>query len=277
MEKFVNAEAVTRSGERISFSFGKNWSKYIRKLSTTKVAQAEESLRFSFDGYSLTGESFLDIGCGSGVFSLAAARQGASQITSIDVDPMSIASTQELSSLAPPETSWQIRIGSVLDREFLASLRPATRVYSWGVLHHAGAMWEALENSLPLVQPGGALCIALYVQPTRPELHMALKRVYNRSPWIGRRVLELMYAIALLAVLAKRRRENPIRYVREYGSRFRGMSFWRDVEDWLGGLPCEWADPDDVRAFVEARGFQTIRVLPGPRGACSEFFFRRPS
>lgn len=40
----------------------------------------------------------------------------------------------------------------------------------------------------------------------------------------------------------------------------RGMSWWRDIEDWLGGLPYEVSSPSEVRARVEARGFVLERL-----------------
>ena len=57
---------------------------------------------------------------------------------------------------------WDVLQGSVLDREFLSSLGRFSYVYSWGVLHHTGAMWTALDNASTCLESGGLLHVALY-------------------------------------------------------------------------------------------------------------------
>ncbi len=260
--------------ESVTFSFGENWKKYARYLNDAKIEQATESLRASFEPFGLADETFLDIGCGSGLFSLGAQRLGARSVTSVDIDPASVECTSHVRSVYGDPSNWDVRSGSALDREFLAQLPVSSRVYSWGVLHHTGSMWEAIENVLPLVGAGGALVIALYVAPLRPEVHMWLKRRYNRAGRIVKWLMKTMYACGLLALLALHRRD-PIRYVREYGRTSRGMSYWRDVEDWLGGLPCEFSTPEEVTAFLTERGFETVRVSRGSPGGCAEYLLRR--
>ena len=275
MADFSNSEAATQAGERISFSFGENWQKYLSELTEEKVQQAESSLRESFGSARLDGVSFLDIGCGSGLFSFCACRAGAKPVISVDVDPNAIACARSLQLKADPSSDWQILSGSILDDDFLAGIPAATNVFSWGVLHHTGAMWRSIENILKLVAPGGRCCLALYNRPNHPRLVLALKRLYNRLPRSLKPSMRLGYGLALLTALALQRR-NPVRYVRDYGKRSRGMSFWRDVEDWLGGLPYEYATPDEVSSFVSARGSVVANVIMRPPGACNEYLIVRP-
>ena len=92
-EKLVNLSghaAETASGER--FEFGKNWSRFLSLLDDTRIREAEESLRQMLGVESLSGLSFVDIGSGSGLFSLAARRLGA-RVHSFDYDPNSVACT----------------------------------------------------------------------------------------------------------------------------------------------------------------------------------------
>ena len=185
---------------------------------------------------------------------------------SVDVDPNAIACARSLQLKADPSSDWQILSGSILDDDFLAGIPAATNVFSWGVLHHTGAMWRSIENILKLVAPGGRCCLALYNRPNHPRLVLALKRLYNRLPRSLKPSMRLGYGLALLTALALQRR-NPVRYVRDYGKRSRGMSFWRDVEDWLGGLPYEYATPDEVSSFVSARGSVVTNVIMRPPGA----------
>jgi 2-polyprenyl-6-hydroxyphenyl methylase/3-demethylubiquinone-9 3-methyltransferase len=273
-QRYWNQEAARTTGEVVGFSFGENWRKYLGRLTPDRIRQAEASLAESFGGAPIAGERFIDVGCGSGLFSFCAGRLGAATITSVDVDPNSVACAKELKRQSGNPPNWAIRTGSVLDAGFLRTIEPGTRVYCWGVLHHTGAMWSAIENALWLVAPGGLLCLALYNRPRHLAVHMALKRAYNRLARPFRPALVGAYAALLFGVLSLKGR-NPVRYVREYGKRARGMSFWRDVEDWLGGLPFEFASEADVTRFVTERGFSVERVLRRPPGANNEYLLRR--
>lgn len=133
-------------GER--FEFGKNWKRFLKLLNTERIAEAEKSLKSMLCVDTLQGRRFLDIGSGSGLFSLAARRLGAT-VYSFDYDPQAVACTDELRKRYFPQDSlWTVDQGSVLDQAYLQSLGQYDIVYSWGVLHHTGAMWTALELSL---------------------------------------------------------------------------------------------------------------------------------
>lgn len=144
------------------FGFGKNWLNFFRIVDEERISAAEKSLQQLLGLQDLTGKRFLDIGSGSGLFSLAARRLGA-DVYSFDFDPDAVACTQEMKHrYAPGPDHWTIRQGSAIDKEFLGSLGQFDVVYSWGVLHHTGSLWEALDNIHSSVAPGGLLSLALY-------------------------------------------------------------------------------------------------------------------
>jgi hypothetical protein len=131
-----------------------------------------------------------------------------------------------------------------------------------------------VNRALDLLKPGGVACIALYKCPRALPVHMFLKRTYNRSPRFGRKFLQLAYGLAWLSAGALLRRHNPVKYVRDYGKNARGMTFWRDVDDWLGGLPFECTDTATFRKRLPA-GYDLERVVERPRGACNEYLVVR--
>lgn len=273
--RFKNVEAAALSGERLSFSFGENWAKYLEDLDEHRIGQAEESLVDALGRARVDGKTFIDVGCGSGLFSLSATRLGAASVVSIDVDPNSVACAKRLRAALGGSANWSVLQGSILERDFVERLEAAGIVYSWGVLHHTGAMWDAIDRCLSLVAPGGRACLALYNCPNHLNFHMVLKRTFNGLPRILRPGLAGAYALLLLSAVLVKGRQNPIEYVRSYGRRSRGMSFWRDVEDWLGGLPFEWTEPPELEAFVQARGFEVERVVVRSPGANNEYLLRR--
>lgn len=271
--------AETARGER--FEFGKNWSQFLELLDANRISEAEASLKQMLDVESLEGLSFIDIGSGSGLFSLAARRLGA-RVHSFDYDPHSVACTTELRRrYFPNDGEWKVEEASVLDQRYLASLGTFDIVYSWGVLHHTGQMWQALENAHRLVAPGGKLFIALYNDTgSQSSRWKWLKKTYNRLP----SVLRVPYTLIVIAPdeLKSLARAvltlNPGSYFRSWSQydRRRGMNRWRDIVDWVGGYPYEVSTPDEIFDFFTARGFVLTKLNCGRVGlGCNQFVFRK--
>ena len=149
MDSLKTFEEEVRLGER--FEFGENWRSFLSTLNDERIEVAKESLIEMLQVDNLSGKRFLDVGSGSGLFSLAARELGA-EVVSFDFDPTAVACTQELRErYFPDDPNWAIQRGSVLDQRFLGSLGEFDVVYSWGVLHHTGEMWAALKNAASLV------------------------------------------------------------------------------------------------------------------------------
>jgi SAM-dependent methyltransferase len=250
------------------FGFGKNWQHYSVLIDDNRIAEAERSLKDMLACDSLQGKSFLDIGSGSGLFSLAAARLGA-RVISFDYDEDSVACTAALRHKFLPDTdNWTAQQGSVLDADFVASLGTFDVVYSWGVLHHTGAMWQALAHALLPLQPGGQLYIALYNdQGCMSTVWTHIKKLYCSSG-AGRIAVITACIPAFIAAglcLDLAAFKNPLQRYRDYKLKNRGMSIYYDWIDWLGGYPFEVADPDTVVDFYAARGLtlQNLKTTTG--------------
>lgn len=263
----------------LPFEFGENWCKFIDHVDARRVTRAEASLRAMLSVETLAGRSFVDVGCGSGLFSLAAARLGAT-VTSFDSDAQSVRATLELRRrYRRLDACWSVHQGSVLDTGFLKRLGKFDIVYSWGVLHHTGAMWDALDHVARLVVSGGHLFISIYNdQGDRSDRWRAVKRTYNHLGPVGRRALLFACGIRLFlpsmarAAMAGR---SPISVIDKDNVRARGMSPWHDLVDWVGGYPFEVATPDAILAFYRQRGFEllTLNTCGGGIG-CNEYVFR---
>jgi 2-polyprenyl-3-methyl-5-hydroxy-6-metoxy-1,4-benzoquinol methylase len=272
-------EIDVASGER--FEFGKNWAAFLAVLDEERIAKAEQSLKKMLEVQTLNGKTFLDIGSGSGLFSLAARRLGAT-VHSFDYDSNSFACTQELRKrYFPSDPNWRVEQGSALDAEYVRSLGKFDVVYSWGVLHHTGAMWQALENAVIPTKPGGKLFIAIYndtgSQATRWHW---IKKTYCRLP----RLLKAPFAIAvsvpdeLKAIARSLIKLRPQQYVHSWThyKNGRGMNRWHDIIDWVGGYPYEVATVDEIFGFYKARGFALTKLKSGGVGlGCNEFVFER--
>ncbi len=271
--------AEVASGER--FEFGKNWSAFLSVLDDERIATAETSLKEMLEVDSLDGKTFLDIGSGSGLFSLAARRLGA-KVCSFDFDSSSFACTQELRNrYFPNDVNWRVEQGSALDADYVASLGKFDIVYSWGVLHHTGEMWRALENAVIPTTKGGKLFIAIYndtgsqarrwhwIKKTYCGLPRPLKTPFAIVAILPEEVKSLVNSIVTL---------KPMSYVRSW-TRYknsRGMNRWYDIIDWVGGYPYEVATVDEIFEFYKTRGFTLTKVKSGGIGlGCNEFVFER--
>ncbi len=267
------------AGER--FEFGRNWSRFLALLDDARIKHAEESLQEMLETESLAAKSFLDIGSGSGLFSLAARRLGA-RVHSFDFDPQSVACTTELRRrYFQRDDSWIVEEASALDQNYLTALGTFDVVYSWGVLHHTGRMWEALENTQRLVAIGGKLFIAVYNDTGSQSARWRLiKKTYNTLPGFLKSPFALLVTAPaeLKALVSSLVTLRPFEYLRSwtrYDAR-RGMSRWRDIVDWVGGYPYEVATPDEIFEFFKCRGFMLTKMSCGNVGlGCNQFVFIR--
>jgi len=266
-------------GER--FEFGKNWSRFLDLLDDARIMRAEESLKQMLEIETLEGKSFLDIGSGSGLFSLAARRLGA-RVHSFDYDPHSVACTRELRNrYFAGDEGWTIEEGSALDEKYVKSLGTFDVVYSWGVLHHTGEMWKALKHAQLPLAPGGQLFIAIYNDMASKSTRWNwIKKAYNDLP----RFLKAPFAAAVMAPEEMKAMVrslvllNPAEYVHRWTQydKNRGMSRWRDIVDWVGGYPYEVAKPEEIFDFYRAHGFTLTKIKCGGVGlGCNEFVFAR--
>lgn len=261
------------------FAFGRNWRAFLQQLDDQRIDAAERSLKRMLDVDTLEERSFLDIGSGSGLFSLAARRLGA-RVRSFDYDRDSVDCTRELKRrYYPADSHWLVEQGSVLDEDYIASLGVFDFVYAWGVLHHTGDLQRALEHAARPVKLGGVLYVAIYNdQGPFSEIWTAIKRTYNRSP----RAVRWFILIVTGAYLELKRvaggvyrGTSPLRLWRQKKQE-RGMSVWYDIIDWAGGYPFEVAKPEKIFNFYRARGFQLelLKTSGGTHGN-NEFRFRK--
>ena len=268
-------ERQLHSGER--FRFGRNWARFLRVLNEERIASAERSLLEMLECADLRGKSFLDAGCGSGLFSLAARRLGA-RVHSFDYDPESVACAMELRRrYFPDDPGWKIEEGSVLDVEYMRGLGKFDIVYSWGVLHHTGAMWDALGNVTLNLTPGGKLFISIYNdQGIVSERWRKVKAAYNRFSGPVKGLIILTVAgYRFLGALSRRASGFQKMGI---ATPQRGMSRWHDLIDWVGGYPFEVAKPEQIFDFYRARGLQLTRLVTvGGGHACNNYVLQRVS
>jgi predicted RNA methylase len=252
----------------VRFQFGENWRSFVKTVSQASILEAERALARLLPVEAIRGRTFLDIGCGSGLSMLAALRLGAESVNGIDFDASSVEAARALLKAYAPEGRWVVSERSVF------ALSPDTdgvfdNVYSWGVLHHTGDVWRALECASAMVAPHGNFAVALYRKTMFCSLWAHEKRFYTSASAPMQATIRWLYVTAYrIALLAQCR--WPSSYERDYRSA-RGMEWNHDVHDWLGGYPYESVLADDVKSAMHRLGFDVERVFEHPVAAAGLF------
>ncbi|MBW2967125.1 class I SAM-dependent methyltransferase [Candidatus Woesearchaeota archaeon] len=259
------------------FSFGKNWQRFLKSLNRHRFKEAEMSLIRFMGLKNLKGKTFLDIGCGSGLFSYAAYRLGAAKVTSFDVDQFSVRCCRYLHKKANKPKNWEIEHCSILNKKKISQLQKYDVVYSWGVLHHTGNMWQAISNAAELVKPGGYFYIAIYNNFSGPggsKTWHTIKKAYNAVPGPIKWLMELAYMTAYIIFYIVTLR-NPISHILNYKSK-RGMSWRTDITDWIGGYPYEYATTEEIFSFMKKKFPDfTLENLKSTNGLANNWFLFR--
>ena len=272
------------------FSFGRNWRNYVKNVVNEYVVnEAKESLLKYLPEEEFKDKTFIDVGSGSGLFSLAALLLGVKKVISFDKDKFCIETTnllkEKFERLVPKNSDWEVLIGDIMDENFLEKFKyKGDIVYSWGVLHHTGNMWKAIENVTKLVSNNGYLTISIYNHTNTSFVWKKIKEFYNQQVFL-RPLLEIIYGIFVcIGYILKRKTLNLYRE--------RGMHVFYDAIDWLGGYPYEFACFDEVKNYVEKFGFKLIssprrlpcdktqtknvlKILRAANTGCNEFVFKK--
>ena len=260
------------------FAFGRNWASYADLIDDRRIKEAKDALVRLVGAETLAGTTFLDLGCGAGLNAVAAAQLGASHIVAVDVDPVAAATTRRVLPRHAPNASFEVHELSVFD------LTPETFgrfavVYSWGVLHHTGAMHEAMETAARVVAPGGLFAFALYHRTRMCGWWQREKRWYSRASPRAQELARKAY-VALLRLRFGLTGRDFSSYVANYKS-LRGMDFAHDVHDWMGGYPYESISAPEVDTVMRRLGFAHVRSFTTPLtvglfgSGCDEYVYRR--
>jgi len=253
------------------FAFGKNWIDFCKRLQYENYLAAKESLKKLVPD--LQSKTFLDVGSGSGLFSIAASALGAKKVFGFDVDPEAVLTSNKLTekiSQWDPDVKKEViefKVESILNQ----NIKPQQYdvVYSWGVLHHTGDMYAAFEIVKNLVAENGTLALAIYNKHFTSPIWKLIKYTYVKSPEAVRKILVFSVLIPKFLALLVISRQNPFK-------RKRGMRYYTDIVDWVGGYPYEYASAGEVTDFFETRGFKLTKLIKtaGYTG-CNEFVFEK--
>ena len=260
------------------FAFGDNWADYAENVSLREIENARLGLEKLLSASEIAGKTVIDIGCGSGIHSLAFLNANCSYLEGFDFDPKSVETTKKLLSrfFVSEIRKFSIYEGDILNSDFN---RKFDIVYSWGVLHHTGNLRRAIQRAGSLVQDDGFFVFAFYRKTPFCWFWKIEKWIYSKLPSTFQTPLRFMYIQMFKFIHVLRGRGSFSEFERNYKSG-RGMDFLIDVHDWLGGHPYESISPFEVRKILKEEGFVEVKAFIekslGLMGSgCDEYVFKK--
>jgi ubiquinone/menaquinone biosynthesis C-methylase UbiE len=141
--------------------YGKLWDKYETDEYIKEAYRIIES-RFKnneFDLSVLKGKTILDMGCGSGRYTIALTKTGAEKVYGIDLGKESIRKAALIAEKSGIRNI-EFDVGSVLDLPYEDNLFDF--IYSNGVLHHTENLEQGINELYRTLKPGGESFLYLY-------------------------------------------------------------------------------------------------------------------
>lgn len=258
------------------FDFGANWQRYsLHALTADRVEEARADFSTLTEEIDLNSKTFLDVGFGQGLISFNAASAGA-KVYSLDISPRCLEALEVTAQFFDPSIreKLDITVGSILSNETVQSLLEKNVdgyhvVHAWGVLHHTGDLKGAFANCVKLLGDQGALIVAIYNRHWSSPVWKLIKRLYCAAPVVVQKLLIAVFTPIIFVAKFLVTRKSPM-------STERGMEFFTDIVDWVGGYPYEYASVEEMRSLGNEHGLKLLRVNPAsvPTG-CNEFVFSR--
>ncbi len=258
------------------FSFGSNWLDFLRKNHDqmrldTSIKEATKDILHWLSHKQIEGKHIIDIGCGSGLNALCFSRLNPKEIVAFDVDEKCIEATEWLMSKHDHPNNITLKQGSILDNKFVRSLGKFDIVYSWGVLHHTGQMWQAIEAANSMVKKRGLLWMALYAKSNQYPKDLARKQAFVDADETVKQHM-IQEEIDSRKRHCERKGIDPEQWNR---IRARGMDVYHDIIDWLAGLPYEVASVDEIRQFSEQNDLKLRSYKEKRAGANSIYLMQK--
>lgn len=262
------------------FAFGGNWADFARTVTENQVEEACRGLLRLLPQNAIKGKSFLYIGSGSGLHSVAALRLGASNVLAVDIDVESVATTRAVLERFASGSGSQVKQLSVFDL-ILSESERFDIVYFWGVLHHTGDLLRTIRCAAEMVGQDGFFVAVYYRRIWTDPFWLREKRWYARaSSDTQARARTIFLNLFRLGLLPSRR--SPAQYSAVYMTR-RGMSFEHEIHDWMGGWPYESISAPEVEDLMRSLGFESVFAKCAARNVfrdhfrsgCDEYVYQR--
>jgi len=245
--------------EKVGRFYDVVWTEYIPEYDET-----EKHWKIFFTPEEVAGRSVLDAGCGTGIFSIIFANQGAGRVTGIDISEGSLGTARSLKEKFGLDTADFMK-QDMLDLPFPDASFDI--VWAWGTVHHTTNPFRAIDQLIRVLKPGGALLLAVYTRTRLTFVHEIIRKTLVRTPRRSWTFLSKVMALFLAPVVFVFKKREKAR---------KGEKLEELILDWYFVPIRYYYRPEEIREYLEDKGFAIEKFLPaaGRFDSTSNFIFK---
>jgi ubiquinone/menaquinone biosynthesis C-methylase UbiE len=245
--------------ERVGDFYDVVWTEYL-----PEYGASEKHWLLFYSSEEVRGKNVLDAGCGTGIFSLIFARNGAAQVTGIDISPGSLGTAESL------KRKFGLANARFERQDMLHLPYPDSAfdiVWAWGTVHHTTDPLGAVAELMRVLKPGGSILLAIYKKTRVTWVHEAIRKTLIRTPcrsWNFMAKVMAFFGAPIVFFFKKREKSR------------KGEKLSELILDWYFVPIRHHYRPDEIRAFLEGRGYRIENYLAhsGRFDSSSNFIYK---
>jgi ubiquinone/menaquinone biosynthesis C-methylase UbiE len=245
--------------EKVSRFYDVVWTEYIPEYEAS-----ENHWKMFYTPDEVKGKSVLDAGCGTGIFSIIFANNGAARVKGIDISEGSLETGRSLKEKFGLENIEFVKEDMLRlpfkDEEF-------DIVWAWGTVHHTTDPLAAITELMRVLKRGGSLFLAVYKRTRLTFIHEIIRRTLVRTPRRMWTFLSKVMAFFLAPVVFFFKKREKSR---------KGEKLEELILDWYFVPIRHYYRPKEIQTFLEDRGFVIEKHLAasGRFDSSSNFIFK---
>lgn len=245
--------------EKVGKFYDVVWTEYI-----PEYAETEKHWNIFFSTEEVQGKTILDSGCGTGIFSIIFANHGAGKVTGIDISEGSLGTARGLAEKFKLDNAFFER-QDMLDLPYNNDTFDI--VWAWGTVHHTTDPYRAIDELSRVLKPGGAILLAVYTRTRLTFLHEIIRKILVRTPRKSWTLLSKVMAFFLAPVVFFFKKREKSR---------QGEKLEELILDWYFVPIRHYYYPDEIKQYLEKRGFEIEQFLPasGRFNSTSNFIYK---
>jgi ubiquinone/menaquinone biosynthesis C-methylase UbiE len=244
--------------EKVGSFYDVVWTEYVPELEAS-----EKHWRLFYSPEEVRGKSVLDAGCGTGIFSIVFARNGAGRVTGIDISPGSLETARTLKAKFGLDNA-EFRLQDMLRLPFADNSFDI--VWAWGTVHHTTDPFRAISELIRVLRPGGSLFLAVYKRTKVTFIHEIIRKTLIRTPrrtWTSLSKLMAFFLSPVVFFFKKREKSR------------KGEKLEELILDWYFVPIRHYYTPEEIQDFLKKKGLEIEKFLPasGRFDSSSNFIF----
>lgn len=247
------------SKEKVGRFYDVVWTEYI-----PEYPASEKHWEIFYTAEEVKNKSVLDAGCGTGIFSIIFANKGAAKVTGIDISEGSLETARSLMEKFNLENA-EFRKEDMLKLPFEDETFGI--VWAWGTVHHTTDPHKAISELIRVLKKGGSLLLAVYTKTRLTFIHEIIRRTLIKTPRKTWKILSKILALFLAPVVFFFKKREKSR---------KGEKLEELILDWYFVPIRHYYVPDEIKSFLEERGFDIEKFLPasGRFDSTSNFIYK---